>query len=280
MNHYTTPYKIILYHYDFGHGGIADFIKFFIHLLEIANKYNCNTKIHISHSIKKYITINDNYIFTGNLDDYYQLNNSDSNQHIKDIIYKYDKLMIIGPNLYGLDIDFELADNINFFTINDYFTNLTDYFDFNKEIYNDLNLIIDNLKYICIHVRLGDKYLEIKPDSSYCTDDHRSDKKYNNYNEIINDIIEKNSDKKIYLLSDNNKFKQDLKSEYDVLNIFTKDIINISCNYSISNYDESLKFTIIEFLLMCKADTIYALTYSGFSQIAHLLSQNKIIKYW
>jgi len=277
----TSLYKTILYHYDFGHGGIADFIKFFIHLTKVANRYNCQIKIHISHPIKKYITIRSNYrIEDDNLYDYHQLNDSDSGKHIKDIISKYDKLLIIGPNLYGLDIDFELADNINFFTINDYFNNLTDYFDFNKEIYDDLNLIINNIKYICIHARLGDKYLEIKPDSSYCTDDDRSDKKYNNYNEIINDIIEKNSDKKIYLLSDNNKFKQNLKSEYDVLNIFTKDIINISCNYSISNYDESLKFTIIEFLLMCKADTIYALTYSGFSQIAHLISENKIIKYW
>ena len=280
MDHNTTTNKIIVYHYNFGHGGIADFIKFFIHITKVANRYNCQIKINISHPIKKYIEIKSNYIFTDNLDDYYQLNNSNSKQHIKYIISKYDKLQIIAPNFYGLDIDFELSDNINFFTINNYFTNLTDYFDFNKEIYNDLDLIINNQKYICIHARLGDKYLEIKPDSSYCTNDDRSNKNNDNYKEIINDIIEKNSDKKIYLLSDNNKFKQDLKSEYDVLNIFTKDIINISCNYSISNYNESLKFTIIEFLLMCKADTIYALTYSGFSQIAHLISENKIIKYW
>lgn len=52
--------RIIIYNYDFGHGGIADFIKYFFHAIHVAEINNAKLKLYITHPIKKYINLKEN----------------------------------------------------------------------------------------------------------------------------------------------------------------------------------------------------------------------------
>lgn len=193
-------------------------------------------------------------------------------------------MIIVSGNFYCNRIDFNLKYDLDFKTANNISYNIFDYMDFTDDIYKTLEKIIPKENYIAIHARLGDKYLEIKPSREtdtipYCRYDDRNINNCN-YENIIGEIIKNNPDKKIYLFSDNNNFKEQLKNKFNTLNILNNKIVNISCLYDIEDFDECMKNVIIEFLFIMKSYELHSLTYAGYSLISHLIGKNKFYKYW
>ncbi len=274
----VSEIKTIKYCYGMENGGIADFLKYLFHTLNIVEKNNCKLILEITHPIKKYLKINNDYLSDQLYDKFHKITAIDRNKTISEILKEHNKLKIVSNDFYSFGINMELSNSYDFSQSTDKYYNLFDYIDFNEEIYNIINSYISD-DYISIHARLGDKYLEIKPSCEYCINDDR------NINpdiciKNISDIIKKNPNKKIYFFSDNNKFKNDMKTLFNELIIFNNDIINISNYYQNIDYDYYLKNVIIEFMIIMKSSEIHALNHSGFTCISSYISKNKLFKYF
>ena len=114
--------------------------------------------------------------------------------------------------------------------------------------------------YISIHLRLGDKYLEIEQKYINCIDDTRS------YNEqVLFNFIEENNKSTILFFCDNGSYKQTIKNKYENIIITSCSI----CHTGLENstYNQVLD-TITEFYLLVNSEKIYSASYSGFSLAA------------
>ena len=268
----------IIYKYDFLDGGLADLIKFLACIVKLAEDTNHRLLISIEHPIKKYVIIKHKYVCDIDYTKFDTLEKFElENNTIVDIL-KTNKNLVISPkNLYN--------NNINFLKyIDSYQENVKkysffDYADFTSDIYKKLSIIIKQSKYICIHLRYGDKYLEIK---RKCLVDDRN-VNLNKINDIMNDIVKKN--KQVYFFCDNNIFKKQIALKYPQIKYFDIPCINISYNYfkvyPKEKYYECLENVIIEFLIIKNSIEIHSLTYSGFPLVAHLLNkESKFYKYY
>lgn len=240
--------KNIVYDFSIGHGGIADCIKFFIYTLESCIKNNYKL--------------------------YYKQNNIEIEKYIK---LKYNKLYITNSQLQKLD-NYTLINThniINLFLTSQKRTDsksYTSYFDFNHKI-EDLFEFSDEIKlnrdklippsiqdYISIHVRLGDKFLETDNNFILCKWDQRY---YSNTR--IYKFIEDNLNKNIFLCSDNNKYKKELKLRYKNLIIANSDIGHTGQH---NTSQKQVLDSITEFYILTNSKLIFSGSGSGFSYIA------------
>jgi hypothetical protein len=138
---------------------------------------------------------------------------------------------------------------------------LQDVFYFSEEVKtNCLQFLQDNEKYISIHLRLGDKYLEI--DKQYV---HvKNDVRYYNESKIF-ELIEKMYDKKIVFFCDNHGYKVKIKNKYDKIVLTGYNIGHTSLS---NTTDSQILDAVSEFFLLSNSEYIYACSYSGFSIMA------------
>lgn len=248
--------KNIVYDFSIGHGGIADCIKFFIYTLESCIKNNYKL--------------------------YYKQNNIQIEKYIK---LKYNKLYITNSQLQKLDNYTTINPHniINLFLTSQQRTGVksyTSYFNFNHKI-EDLFEFSDEIKlnrdklvppsirdYISIHVRLGDKFLETDNNFILCKWDQRY---YSNTR--IYKFIEENLNKNIFLCSDNNQYKKELKLRYKNLIIANSDIGHTGHH---NTSQKQVLDTITEFYILTNSKLIFSGSGSGFSYIA---SQFKMIQH-
>lgn len=250
MEHYLKAYdtleKKLVYDFRLGSGGIGDLTKFFMHLLNIcieknikihylihnipAEKYLklCHPKMYITQETilkHKYHMISDSDISSINNSDYY----------------------IIQP--------FAFYDTFTFDAIT---IPLQEVFTFTDEVKR--HIILKNEKYISLHLRMGDKYLETDKRYVCCKEDSRTF-----HEEKISAFIENNQNKRILFLCDNNMYKLKLKARYDQIMITDFDIGHTSL---INTTDQQVLNTLKEFYLLSNSEEIYIASYSGFSRMA------------
>ena len=199
------------------------------------------------------------YINHENINNTCHLNNLDT--ILSDDICE-DKYNIIQPHKYYSNFKENGYNSIKI-KINDVFKFSDDIILNTKNIFN---LNISN--YISIHLRLGDKYLEINKPNVSC--DSRKYNKQNFYN-----IIEQNYDKNIIFFCDNNSFKQELKKKYNNIIILNSKIGHTAIRNT--TYEEVLD-TITEFYIMTNSDKIYGASFSGFSIVASKYNNIPYIK--
>jgi hypothetical protein len=138
-----------------------------------------------------------------------------------------------------------------------------------QEIFAVSNEVIDNsrilfpkpiVRYISIHLRLGDKYLETDKTFVDCGEDVRK------YDEAaLFAFIERTTGTSIVFFCDNRAYKQKLKIRYPQLIITECDIghtglLNIT--------DKQTLDTVTEFYYLSRSDRIYTPTISGFAIVA------------
>lgn len=273
--------RILVYHFGENMGGLADMIKFLFHTVTVSVKFQMTLKIDITHAIKRFLTINPLYQWdqTLSLKTVREINESDRNHHFSQIT---DPLIVIKPtDYYAYNINYDLLCDNDFKNMNpnNFTYDLKQYMSFTNEINDQLQLITPKNDYICIHVRLGDKYLEIAPHRGFI---YWDDRNVQDDEAKIRKIIASSSPTStpIYLLADNNAYKIKFKQQFEKLNIFTNQIFNISGSYNSPDYDEGIKQAIVEFLFLTNAKQIHALTYSGFSLISSLIGQVPLFKYY
>jgi hypothetical protein len=245
VNSYPTLNKTIVYNFNLYEGGIGDNIKFFIYLLELC----------IQHNVKLF----------------YLKNNLISEKYIK-LVYEsmYISMDKIKNPIHLHRLDFEsLNENQVYFVRphllypsftyhNTIIPNKIFYFDYHiiKNSYRLLN--VD--KYISVHVRLGDKYLEIDKRHIQCYDDVREfdEPKLFKY-------IEDNSHKNIIIFSDNKQYKSKIKQLYNHVIILDTKIGHTALSHT---SEEQIIDTITEFYIMSNSESIYIACNTGFSIMA------------
>lgn len=236
INNFGSFKESVVYNFEIGNGGIADCIKYFMYTLKLC-------------------IINNQRL-------YYKKNNIEIENHIKliydfmyindELLEKLDNYTIVRPQMY-----YYLYDDVY-----EHISDINNVFYFSNEIIENSKVIfppnINN--YISIHLRLGDKFLEIPKEHVHCIEDER---KFSE--EKLYETIGKNINESIFFCCDNQTFKNKLKEKYNNINITTGQIGHTS--FSITSKKEILD-TLTEFYLLTKSKQIYAASMSGFSIIA------------
>ena len=206
---------------------------------------------------------------------HYKKNNIELENYIKlkyEIMYInnddiLDNYKIDNPSTYYTFVSDSYSENNNGYCIN-----ISDVFYFSREVIDNSQYIFPPYitDYISMHLRLGDKFLEIEKDLIFCKEDIR-----NFSEENINKVIEENTDKYIFFCCDNNSFKQNLKEKYNNIIISNGEIGHTS--YTIISNKQILD-TISEFYILTKSKKIFGASQSGFSIVASNFNNIPYIK--
>lgn len=264
--------RVIIFEYNFPMGGIADFIKFFICTLELMERYKTLIYINILHPIRNYMNIKSKYLLNEK-DNFQPIDLSKfKNMKFDDIISSNRVIKIKPTDYHYYNINFDLSHGVNDPPNKKY--NLDEYFSFNADLYPKINE-----KYECIHIRMGDKFLEVK--ASYYQGNDTRNFKFDDSIKKIELILEKDNGN-FFIIADNNEIKRKIQTIFPSINVFSYvDIVNISEIYPAdSNFNLAMENVIKEFLFMVGATKIHALTYSGFSIVSSYIGGNELIKYY
>jgi hypothetical protein len=252
LDNYDSYERKIVYDFGLGDGGIGDNIKYFMNIFNTCIKFNiklyyllqnhpCEKFLKLKYK-KFYITQEEILNNTIDITDINDVPNITSDKYYKinpRIIYKNQlKEQIIKDSL---DKIFYFSDEV---ILNS-----------NKLLFNN-----NNIKYISIHLRLGDSYLETEKKYVSCKNDKRS-----YIEENIFKYIENNSDKNIIFFCDNKSYKLKLKNLY-------KNIIITDCDIGHTSFtnttDKQVLDAITEFYLMSNSTCIIMASLSGFPIMA------------
>lgn len=238
LEKYDTFTTKIVYIFRMGDGGIGDYTKFFLHLLDLC----------IENSIRLYVLKTD-MILHKFLKLKYEKMYTEESGHISvtdistlqpDILYSVTPYMF-----YNHVLRLNLPLSSMFYFTNDVVKNAPNY-DYNH--------------YISIHLRLGDKFLETDTQYVLCKSDTRQ------YDEsALFAFIEANTDKIILFFCDNNAYKLRVKAKYDFIMITTYQIGHTSLS---NTTQQQVLDGITEFYLLIQSDAIYHASNSGFSLMA------------
>lgn len=137
------------------------------------------------------------------------------------------------------------------------FHTIQDVFYFSDKVISYSSQLCPYSNYISIHLRLGDKFLEI---------DDKSHNDARHYNEnVIYKTIEENKDEPILFFCDNNEYKLKIKNKYSYVHITDTKIEHTGLN---STTEQQILDAITEFYLITQSTKIYAGSLSGFSVVA------------
>ena len=250
MENYLDKYdhlnKIIVYSFQLGDGGIGDCVKFFMYLLNLC----------MIHDIKLYYLMNDIAI-----EKYLKL------KHEKMYITKEallsNHLIPLSPHLIATidENSYYIMNPISFyccFSYHEITIPLQEVFCFSEEVLT--NAANHLQKYISIHLRLGDKYLETDKSFVLCKEDARS------YNEDkLFDFIEKNIDKTILFFCDNHSYKLKIKEKYNHILITDYEIGHTSLS---NTTPKQVLNSVTDFYLLSNSEEIFIASHSGFSIMA------------
>lgn len=227
-------------------GGLGDFVKSLKMYIEYCLREDIQIHIHIANpNMTQYIVIKEEYV-------------SDMNG------------IVWGTSAILRDPKF----NENEMTCN---INLFDYFDFHKKVYDEYEKTIEHIcqPYDAIHVRMGDQHGN---PSFPCRNNDRTNGI--SVEMVVGKIVSENNGT-LVLLADNSNIKDKLKALYPSLITFSTPIIHLDSYYSINiqvNDDDVLR-NYVEYLILCKCQTIHSIGKSGFSFTANWFYKNKIIHY-
>ena len=243
INNFNNYDKSIIYDFIIGDGGIGDFVKFF--MIMLADCMRNNMKI------------------------YHKKNNLPIESYIK---FKYEFMNITPEEISKLD-------NYVIKKPNDYYNNdkykdgipLKEVFYFDDSVKLNVQNVIPFLpkKYISIHLRLGDKYLETDENFIVVKHDTRS---YSE--EKLYQFIEEHSSHNIIFFCDNNSFKLKVKDDYNHIFITKTEIGHTSLK---NTTQKQTLDAITDFYLLSESEFIYAASFSGFSKMAADFNKIEII---
>ena len=244
INNFNNFDKIIVYDFKLGDGGIGDYLKFFMIIL--TKCMGNNTKFYCKKNnteIEKYIKVKYDFFYVSSED-----------------ISKFKNIAIKRPYHYYHDDKYK--GNIS----------LNEVFYFDNIVKTNVKNILPSLpnKYISIHLRLGDKFLETDKRFVKAKMDKRRYSEENIYN-----FIENNNDKNIIFFCDNYDYKSKIKKKYKKVIITGAEIGHTSL-YNTTN--KQVLDAITEFYILSNSILIYAASYSGFSNMSSKFNNVKYLQ--
>lgn len=219
-------------------GGIGDMIKYFLFLIQLC----------IEKRIRVYFAVTDlkvnNWLKMKYPELYYILTCPVYLQNISQLDDVLNLEYVVRPHLlYSL------------FSYEKLYLKGSDVFEFAPEIVERSKRF--SIEHVSLHIRLGDKFLEIPVEQNQCITDVRT------FNEdSVIECIQQNPG--ILIFCDNLAYKTSLKEKYEIL--ITDFKIGHTCLPSTS--DEAIIDTLTEFYLLARSQHIYSASDSGFPRMA------------
>ena len=262
---YDTLKKTFVFNFDIEFGGVGDVTRGILYLIEVCKKHDVRFYFNTNSTIFNYLHTRYHKLF---IPFHEALAISEPI-----VINKISDIPRIEPNKFYLGrysivyqdfCDNSLYDRLKY--------NLSDIFYFSDQVITNANKFIkSDDKYISIHLRLGDKYLETDKNFIRCPNDQRA------FDEnALFSLIEENAHKTIYFFCDNNAYKQTLKNKYNFINIITYEIGH-TC--ALNTTPEQILNTLTDFYLLSKSEHIYSMAWSVFPVMAAKYNGTPITKY-
>ena len=266
---YTTSKKELVYIYLFENGGLADFIKFARTVMNFCWDNKIRFYIYIHHPIAKYIVFKQpeiNFLATRSREDAMrQLESSYRQIHKLNTttdITSSDKMFLIPSACHDEVFPSIMPLGISFLSM----------MDFSSEIYQRIS--VPPSSYVAVHLRCGDLHMECATGYAGPTTDSRKWDE-NRLHKLLEELHQQG--KKILFFSDTRKYKKQLATKYPFLEMTDTKIGHIGLQYV---KDEDIANTLVEFATIIRAETIYAASYSGFTEIASQIGGRPIVRLW
>jgi hypothetical protein len=248
MNEYLRSYKNypkkIVYQFRVGYGGIGDCIKYFMYLLHlcIQHKYRLCYQI-MNIPLEKYIRLLHQSMYI-------------REEEIKNPVPIHIHDFHLNQHEYTVCTPFDMYD---VYTPVDYPVN--NIFTFSQAIwYRKKEIFSLQEKYVSIHIRLGDKFLETDPHFVVVKNDERPFQE-----ESLSHWIETHRNKPIVLFCDNHTYKTYLQEKFPYIHTTTGSVGHTSlCNTT----EQHIIDAVTEFYILTQSESIVANCVSGFSDMA------------
>jgi hypothetical protein len=262
---YDSLTKTFVFNFGIGNGGIGDIMRGILYLLEICKRHDIrfyfNTNCPLFNYLRpRYQKICIPFHIALLISEPIVITNTSDIEHIEPNKFYLGTHELVYPDFF----DITLYDRFQY--------TLSDLFYFSDEVkYNAGKYVKDEISYISIHVRLGDKHLETDKQFVICHQDERIFDEPKLFR-----LIETNAYKTIYFFCDNNSYKQKIKSLYNFVNT-----INYAIGHtSLTNVtpEETLN-AVTDFYLLTKSEHIYSMTSSGFPLMASKYKNTPITQY-
>lgn len=252
-----TEKKKVVYYFEVGNGGIGDFLKFFICLLDICITNNFDFYYVNTSPINNYIKIKNNEYY---IEDINKIKFA-TILRIKDLYKLQTNDYIIVKPIHMYSIDTKIPETLKKYNFNDIFYFTEDIKNKAKEITNDIN-------YISLHLRMGDYFLETDKRYVQCP----NHKRHYDENNIFN-FIENNKNKTIYFFCDNLSYRNKIKEKYNYIKTTELSVAHTSLT---NTKDIDFFNACLEFYILSQSEEIYMCSYSGFSILASRFKNIKL----
>ena len=262
---YDTFNKMFVFVFGTEFGGIGDIMRGMLYLIEICKRYNIRFYFNTDSPIFNYLHHRYHKLFIPfheglAISDPIVITKPSDIQHIEPNKFYIGEYSIV----YDDFCDNSLYDKFKY--------TLSDIFYFSEEVQqNAKKFIKSDDTYISIHLRLGDKYLEIDKNFIRCPNDQRAFDE-----QLLYTLIEENAHKTIYFFCDNSAYKQTIKDKYNCVNIITYPICHTS---ALNTTAEQILNTVTDFYLLSKSEHIYSMSWSTFPIMASKFKNIPITKY-
>ena len=246
LREYKTYTKKVVYQFSVGYGGIGDCIKFFMYLLEVCiqQKYRLYYQV-MNIPLEKYLRLLDQSMYI-------------QEEEIGPCVnHKVNEPLIVNEGIYTVCTPFTLYGQYN----NEIKYPVNKIFTFSQSIWYRKKEIFDlQEKYISIHVRLGDKYLET--DQSFVVVKH-DERPFNG--EALYQWIHEHRNQNLVFFCDNNTYKNYIKEKFPYIHITTGTIGHSSL---LNTSEQQIMDAVTEFFIITQSERIVVNGYSGFSNVA------------
>ena len=262
---YDTFTKTFVFNFGIGSGGIGDITRGVLYLLQICKKHDirffCNTNSPIFSFLQaRYSKMFIAFHIALEISEPIILTKTSDIEHIEPNKFYMGTHELVYPDFF----DVKLYDSLQY--------TLSDIFFFSDEVQrNARKYMKDDLSYISIHVRLGDKHLETDKEFVVC----RADERVFDEKEMFR-LIERNAYKTIYFFCDNNTYKQKIKGIYSFINTIDYAIGHTSLKNVTT---EQILNAMTDFYLLSRSDHIYSMTCSTFPFMASKYKNTPITQY-
>lgn len=276
---------VVVYHYTFvSGGGLADFLKYFLHCADLCNRFGIELKVCVDHPLRYYLEWTRPGVHIEVMPDPKDmrlLSSRDYGRHISEILETctVSYLRLCSLDFFSYGIRYDLSHELNFHTYEENtMLRCDEWFTIINGGDDDIHKSrLSKKPYVCIHMRMGDKHLDTVPSVEYCAEDDRSIALVDMQRHVRNVLDATDREEyDVFFLSDSTdtiRLVQDAcgpglrtlcSSEHVVLNI------SYPMPGDPDRFEQGLRTTIYEFEFLREADAIYSLSYSGFAIMAHV----------
>lgn len=253
LEKWSTLSKVVVYDFRITAGGIGDLMKFFMSLLNFCIKGDIKLYYLVNNlAIEKFIRLKHDYMYiTADEIKGKRVTVTDVKQLIGTDFIKTGAYYVVTPNILYIKYDVAAILPLNYMF---YFAPAV--------IQNAQRLgFAEGFKYVSVHLRMGDKYLETEKKYIFVPNDVRpfAEEKLFKFLETWADI------KNILFFSDNMNYKLFIKKKFHKVRITDFAVAHTGL---VNTTESGVLDSVTEFYLMTGSEHIVAASKSGFSAMA------------